>query len=142
MELHGNRDQLVVATKVCINLLLKQSWANISQYSWAWNLHDQSVKHKINFAGNNTKSMRLSIEASLKKLRTLYVDIFYVHWWDYDTSVEEIMDSLHNLVVQGKVLYLVRDLQQLHYFSLNIFRCRESRILQHGLLQRRISMHE
>jgi aryl-alcohol dehydrogenase-like predicted oxidoreductase len=32
----------------------------------------------------------------------------YVHWWDWTTSVEEVMNALHNLVVQGKVLYLVR----------------------------------
>lgn len=49
----------------------------------------------------------MSVEASLKKLRTSYIDILYLHWWDYRTSVEEVMNSLHNLVVQGKVLYLV-----------------------------------
>ncbi len=48
-----------------------------------------------------------SVEASLKKLRTHYVDILYLHWWDYSTSIEEVVNSLHNLVVQGKVLYLV-----------------------------------
>lgn len=45
---------------------------------------------------------------SLKKLRTSYIDILYVHLWDWTTSIEEIMDGLHNLVVAGKVLYLVR----------------------------------
>ena len=54
--------------------------------------------------------MVLSLEASLKKLRTSYVDIFYLHWFDNTTSVEEIMDGLHTLVLQGKVLYLVRTL--------------------------------
>jgi aryl-alcohol dehydrogenase-like predicted oxidoreductase len=51
--------------------------------------------------------MHISIEASLKKLRTTYIDIFYVHWWDHTATVEEVMDALHNLVVAGKVLYLV-----------------------------------
>ncbi|KAH9174389.1 aryl-alcohol dehydrogenase [NADP+] [Lactarius sanguifluus] len=41
-----------------------------------------------------------------RKLRTSYIDILYVHWWDYNTSVEEVMNSLHILVLQGKVLYL------------------------------------
>ena len=50
--------------------------------------------------------MSLSLDASLRKLRTHYVDILYVHWWDYTTSVEEVMNGLHNLVVSGKVLYL------------------------------------
>jgi aryl-alcohol dehydrogenase-like predicted oxidoreductase len=52
--------------------------------------------------------MHISVEASLKKLRTTYIDILYMHWWDWDTGVEEVMNGLHNLVVQGKVLYLVR----------------------------------
>ncbi|PSR73576.1 hypothetical protein PHLCEN_2v10495 [Hermanssonia centrifuga] len=52
------------------------------------------------------KSMKLSLEGSLGKLRTTYVDIFYLHWWDFSTSVEEIMDGLHCLVTQGKALYL------------------------------------
>lgn len=51
--------------------------------------------------------MRLSLDASLKKLRTSYIDIFYVHVWDYQTSIEEVMNNLHSLVVSGKVLYLV-----------------------------------
>jgi aryl-alcohol dehydrogenase-like predicted oxidoreductase len=51
--------------------------------------------------------MHLSVEASLKKLRTSYIDILYVHWWDWDTSVEEAMNGLLVLVQQGKVLYLV-----------------------------------
>jgi len=49
----------------------------------------------------------MSVEASLKKLRTSYIDILYVHWWDWETSVEEVMNGLHVLVQQGKVLYLV-----------------------------------
>lgn len=52
------------------------------------------------------KSLHLSVEASLKKLRTSYIDILYLHWWDYTTPVAEVMNGLHNLVVAGKVLYL------------------------------------
>ncbi|GLB44427.1 putative aryl-alcohol dehydrogenase [Lyophyllum shimeji] len=50
--------------------------------------------------------MHISVEASLKKLRTSYIDLLYVHWWDWETSIEEVMHGLHNLVVSGKVLYL------------------------------------
>ena len=60
------------------------------------------------YLGNNVKSMHGSLKDSLRKLRTDYVDILYVHWWDFETPVEEVMNGLHNLVVQGKVLYLVR----------------------------------
>lgn len=46
------------------------------------------------------------MEASLQKLRTSYIDVLYVHWWDFTTSVEEVMQGLHALIVSGKVLYL------------------------------------
>ena len=71
---------------------------------------DPNIKTKVNYTGNNVKSMHMSVEASLKKLRTTYIDILYMHWWDWDTSVEEVMNGLHNLVQQGKVLYLVSNL--------------------------------
>jgi hypothetical protein len=77
------------------------------QYSMNFKAADASVTHKINYHGNNAKSMHLSVEASLKKLRTSYIDILYVHLWDFETSIEEVMNNLHNLVVSGKVLYLV-----------------------------------
>jgi hypothetical protein len=86
------RDQLVIATKYSNN--------------YKHGLGD----HMVNYSGNSTKSLHVSVEASLKKLRTTYIDLLYVHWWDFTTSVEEIMNSLHVLVQQGKVLYLVRSL--------------------------------
>ena len=63
-----------------------------------------------NYTGNGRKSLHVSIEASLQKLRTTYIDILYVHFWDYETSVKEVMDSLHTVVMQGKVLYLVSNI--------------------------------
>jgi aryl-alcohol dehydrogenase-like predicted oxidoreductase len=65
------------------------------------------MHHHVNYLGNNSKSLHVSLNESLKKLRTDYVDILYLHWWDYETSIPEVMNSLHNLVAQGKVLYLV-----------------------------------
>lgn len=59
------------------------------------------------YLGNNTKSLHISVRDSLEKLRTTYIDLLYVHWWDYETSIEEVMRSLHTLVQAGKVLYLV-----------------------------------
>ena len=70
------------------------------------------------FVGNNLKSMHVSVEASLKKLRTDYIDILYVHEWDYVTPIEEVMNGLHHLVAAGKVLYLVGfRLPDTHYAS-------------------------
>lgn len=59
-----------------------------------------------NFTGNGTKSLHTSVNASLKKLQTDYIDLLYVHWWDYSASIPELMQSLNQLVIAGKVLYL------------------------------------
>ncbi len=87
------------------------------QYTTGFKRGQDQITHKINYAGNHTKSLRVSVDASLNKLRTPYIDILYVHWWDFCTSVEEVMDSLHAIVLQGKVLYLVR----LRVYLLSLF---------------------
>jgi len=58
-----------------------------------------------NASGNHRKSMVQSVEASLKRLRTNYIDLYWVHIWDQMTPVEEVMRALDDLVRQGKVLY-------------------------------------
>lgn len=63
-------------------------------------------RQRINFAGNSTKSLHVSLEASLKKMQTDYIDLLYVHWWDFTTSIPELMQSLNHMVQRGKVLYL------------------------------------
>ncbi|KAF8529967.1 Aldo/keto reductase [Gautieria morchelliformis] len=90
MEKRGIRDQMVIATK----------------YTTGYKRGDSTIGIQMNYTGNGKKSLHMSVEASLKKLRTTYIDILYVHWWAFDTSVEEVMNSLHSLVVAGKVLYL------------------------------------
>ncbi|KAJ7575758.1 Aldo/keto reductase [Mycena floridula] len=89
-EARGIRDQLVIATK----------------YTTGFQRGNDSVAVKSVYAGNNLKSLSLSVEASLKSLRTSYIDILYIHWWDYTTGIEEVMNGLHTFVAQGKVLYL------------------------------------
>jgi aryl-alcohol dehydrogenase-like predicted oxidoreductase len=59
-----------------------------------------------NAAGNQRKSMVQALEASLKRLRTDYIDLYWVHIWDQITPVEEVMRGLDDLVRQGKVLYV------------------------------------
>jgi len=59
-----------------------------------------------NAAGNQRKNMVQSVEASLKRLRTEYIDLYWVHIWDQITPVEEVMRGLDDLVRQGKVLYI------------------------------------
>ncbi|KAL7792570.1 putative aryl-alcohol dehydrogenase [Trichoderma ceciliae] len=86
----GIRDQLVIATK----------------FTSDYKSYELGKGQAQNFQGNHRKSLLLSVRDSLKKLQTDYIDILYIHWWDYTTSIKELMDSLHIMVEQGKVLYL------------------------------------
>ena len=51
-----------------------------SQYSTPYKMFDPNVQQKTHYVGNNTKSLHVSVENSLKKLRTSYIDILYIHW--------------------------------------------------------------
>jgi len=59
-----------------------------------------------NAAGNQRKNMMQAVEASLKRLHTDYIDLYWVHIWDHITPVEEVMRGLDDLVRAGKVLYV------------------------------------
>jgi len=59
-----------------------------------------------NAGGNHRKNMMQSVEASLKRLQTDYIDLYWVHIWDRITPVEEVMRGLDDLVRQGKVLHV------------------------------------
>ena len=58
-----------------------------------------------NAGGNQRKNMVQSIEASLKRLRTDYVDLYWLHIWDQMTPIDEVMRAFDDLVRQGKILY-------------------------------------
>jgi aryl-alcohol dehydrogenase-like predicted oxidoreductase len=58
-----------------------------------------------NAAGNQRKNMMQAIEASLKRLKTDYIDLYWLHIWDKITPVEEVMRAFDDLVRQGKILY-------------------------------------
>ncbi|KAJ5832715.1 Aldo/keto reductase [Penicillium riverlandense] len=91
IQARNNRDSLVLATK----------------FSMDYRSHVLGKgTPAANFAGNSRRSIHVGIRDSLKKLRTDYIDIYYVHYWDFTTSIKELMDALHVLVEQGKVLYL------------------------------------
>src|SRR6185437_2160297 len=59
-----------------------------------------------NSGGNARKSLRQSVERSLKNMQTDYIDLLWVHAWDQMTPVDEVMRSLDDLVRAGKVLYV------------------------------------
>jgi len=58
-----------------------------------------------NAGGNHRKNMRQAVEASLKRLRTDFIDLYWVHAWDGATHVEEVMRGLDDLVRAGKILH-------------------------------------
>ena len=87
----GIRDQMVIATKYTTSYTNHKGHDNI--------IHSNST-------GNSAKSLFVSVRNSLQKLQTDYIDILYVHWWDFTTSIPELMQSLNTLVHQGKILYL------------------------------------
>lgn len=60
----------------------------------------------VNDRGLNRKHLRQSIESSLRRLQTDYVDIYYLHEPDYTTPLEESLDTLNDLVREGKILYV------------------------------------
>jgi len=59
-----------------------------------------------NAGGNHRKNLMRSVEESLKRLHTDYIDLLWVHAWDSLTPIDEMMRALNDLVVQGKVLYI------------------------------------
>lgn len=59
-----------------------------------------------NGGGNQRKNMVQSVEASLKRLNTDYIDVFWLHAWDFMTPAEEVMRAFDDLVRAGKVLYI------------------------------------
>jgi aryl-alcohol dehydrogenase-like predicted oxidoreductase len=82
--LSGQREQFVLGTK----------------YSLTLNPDDP------NGGGNHRKSLVQNLEGSLRRLRTDYIDIYWLHAWDFFTPVEEVMRALDDMVRAGKVLYL------------------------------------
>jgi aryl-alcohol dehydrogenase-like predicted oxidoreductase len=79
----GHRDSIVLATKYT----------------------NAAPGKDANAAGNHRKSMMLAVEASLKRLRTEYIDLYWLHIWDQITPIEEVMRAFDDLVRQGKILY-------------------------------------
>lgn len=80
----GHRDEVVIGTK--------------------YSLHVPGTQN-ANIAGNHRKSMLRSVERSLKRLGTDYIDILWMHGWDTLTPVDEIMRAFEDLIRQGKILH-------------------------------------
>ena len=59
-----------------------------------------------NQAGNSRRHIIQEVEASLNRLRTDYIDLYQIHWWDPHTPIEETLRALNDLIHQGKVRYI------------------------------------
>ncbi len=59
-----------------------------------------------NDRGLSRKHILSSIDASLKRLGTDYVDLYQIHRWDYETPIEETMEALNDVVRAGKARYI------------------------------------
>jgi aryl-alcohol dehydrogenase-like predicted oxidoreductase len=78
----------------------RESFVLASKYTATRNADDP------NAGGNARKNLRASLETSLRRLRTDYLDVFWVHVWDEATPIEETMRALDDAVRAGKVLYV------------------------------------
>ena len=86
----GHREEVVVATK----------------YTNAANVFAGKPATDANAGGNQRKNMVQSVEASLKRLGTDYIDLYWLHIWDQMTPAEEVMRAFDDLIRSGKVLYV------------------------------------
>ncbi len=82
--MQGHRESIVLATKYTNSMPTKDP----------------------NQSGNHRKNMVQSVEASLRRLQTSYIDLYWVHIWDQLTPADETMRALDDLVRQGKVLHV------------------------------------
>lgn len=80
----GQRDKWVIATKYTLN----------------------TMQPNVNTCGNHRKNMFQSVEASLKRMNIDYIDLLWLHVWDYTTPIEEVMRGFDDLVRAGKVMYV------------------------------------
>ncbi len=84
LQERNNREEVVLATKFTFNT---------------------SPNNHVNGGGNSRKNIRRTLEESLKRLKTDYIDLFILHCWDRMTPVEEVMRTLNDLVTEGKILH-------------------------------------
>jgi aryl-alcohol dehydrogenase-like predicted oxidoreductase len=82
--LDGQRDRFVIATKYTAPLR----------------------REDPNSGGNHAKSIRQAIELSLRRLKTDYIDLYWVHLWDQVTPLDELVGLLDDAIRAGKVLHV------------------------------------
>ena len=89
----GSRDEIVLATKFGFNGSASPLTAT------------QAGGGNPNAGGSGAKNIHRALDASLRRLGTDYVDLYWMHIWDGVTPVEEIVQTLGDLVRSGKIRY-------------------------------------
>ena len=64
------------------------------------------MRDEPNGHGLSRKAILFELDESLRRLQTDYVDLYWIHRWDYDTPIEETLEALHDVVKAGKVRYI------------------------------------
>lgn len=82
--LHGRRDRTVISTKYSLT----------------------TQPGNPNASGNHRRNMVRAVEDSLRRLQTDYIDLYYLHMWDFRTPGDEILRAFDDLVRAGKILYI------------------------------------
>lgn len=83
LKREANRDEIVVATKVYF-----------------------AQQDRPNLTGLSRKAIMSQIDQSLERLGMDYVDLYIIHRWDYNTSIEETMEALNDVIKAGKARYI------------------------------------
>ena len=96
--LKTDRDRIVLATKY--------SLSPFNNFSHMLGIAKATGRPDPNAGGNGRKNLHRSVEHSLKQLKTDYIDLYWVHAWDFSTPIDELMRGLDDLVRAGKVVYL------------------------------------
>ncbi|HWU25980.1 MAG TPA: aldo/keto reductase [Rhizomicrobium sp.] len=99
-NIYGQMGQSEIVLGEAIHALRRDSLVIATKYSLSMFPNDP------NAAGNHRKNMVRAIENSLKRLKTEYIDLYYLHVWDSRTPVDEILRAFDDLVRAGKVIYI------------------------------------
>ncbi len=92
--------------KIVGELIAKERERFVVATKYSFPLQMNNKKGDPNASGNHRKNLIQSLEGSLKRLNTDYIDLFWLHAWDFTTPIEEVLRSLDDVVRQGKVLYI------------------------------------
>jgi len=93
--IHSDRDRFVIGTKFSLGDGA-EDFNGVGKHT---------SPSDPNNRGNHRKNLRRSVEGSLKRLKTEYIDLLWLHIWDYTTPFDEIVQSVNDLIRAGKVLY-------------------------------------